>query len=992
MGAVVSGSRVGNEDDVAHLVERRNFMERATISASRKAGIDPQELHGRILSAYEALGYPHNVVGSWAISDNDIDDFIRLAVDADPRKILEVGTFVGVSTMLLALACPKARIVTVDPDFPLSVEMSAAGSDLKGVDETATTFDIARRVAADLGVLDRIRFVRGGFAVGDTFSSQLRKDGETIDVVGPALCAEEGPFDLAFVDGLHFADAVEADLILAAGAIRADAPIILHDCVGFWGANVRSGVFAFLRTRPDYVFSHPRYAQVYKSVGVVRPRGDGRAAPGRTRTPFKAGEVSPPIVQAVARLTAAMVGPRPIVELCFGVPILGEGQSEEGYASVRLGGRQASATSEAQDRDVAAFAAALAEAEGGAVFSAELLDFAPEPFLARLIKVALARGAPLVLTATPPGEEGVAGPFSRPLAAVVDLVQTAGGVVYAQPALDIEPERYALLPQARHLGETSLFTSFIVVAPPGGFTAAQGRVLAPLSPEAASEREQLELERTHLTAGYRRYYQDWRKVVAANEQAAERIHLLESQVHTAQGELDEAASNLRTAIEVQMATAAEVRDFAARFAEIAASLVEFERERAAAVQSIVALSEQNAGAIATIAALSQQRDEASGRIAALSEERAEAIATIAVLSQQRAEALDSVAALSQQRDEAVDALEALSEQYAEAMATVAARSEQVEAERASVAAHAAKLEQAEARHADLSAQADARSRAAEGERLALAAELEVAQARQAALLGVAIDVFGAMDVLDRAAEQQVNALAGLGFEGAPPPMRSPHEDGFDLLDIDAIAPELALMRANAKWITEHTAGAARLLKGVQAENEALSRDNLAMKQSVRQIHASTSWRLTAPLRTLRSIPGWLPRLPDLSKRLIRAKLRGRKLAAIQQELSRQLPPGVNAVVFDADWYATVYGDVSAEKALQHYLMFGEEEGRCPHRKFDPDFYRAQYPDVAKRHLFLLLHFLKFGLPEGRSPSEALHPLQDKASAAELSPLEFYARA
>jgi predicted O-methyltransferase YrrM len=954
-------------------------MERATISASRKAGIEPQQLHDRVLAAYEALGYPHHVVGSWAISDNDIEDFVRLAVDADPSKILEVGTFVGVSTMLLALACPKARIVTVDPDFPLSVEMSSGGSDLGGVDEGATTLAIARRVAADLGVLDRIRFVRGGFAVGDTFSSLLRKDGETIEVVGPALCAEEGPFDLAFVDGLHFADAVEADLVLAAGAISADAPIILHDCVGFWGANVRSGVYAFLRARPDYVFSHPRYAQVYRSVGVVRRRGDGRAAPGLARRPFKAGDVSPLMVQALARLTAAMVGPRPIVELCFGAPLLDEAQADEGYSWVRFGGRPEPAASEGLDKAVAAFAdaLALAEAEGVAVFSAELLDFAPEPLLARLVEVALERRAPLVLTATPPGEEGVAGPFSRPLAAVVDLVEKAGGIVYAQPALDIEPERYALLPQARQLGETSLFTSFIVVAPPGGFTEARGRRLVPLTAEAASEREQLELERTHLTAGYRRYYQDWREVVAANEQAADRIHLLERHIHDARNELDEAEANLRTAIGGQTATAAEVRDFAARFAEIAASLVEFERERAEATHNIAALSQQHA--------------EAMEKNAGLSRQHAEAVDTIAGLSQQCAEANDRIAALSQQRDEAIDTVAALSDQRAEAMQSLSDLSQQLEAERASVAAHAAKLEQAEARHADWAAQAAARSRAKELERATLAAELDAARTRHSALLGVAIDVFETMDGLERGAEQQVYALAGLGFEG-PPPVRSHHEDDFDLLDVAAIAAELALMRANAKWITEQTCAASGRLRTVQAENEALSRDNLAMKQSVRQIHASTSWRLTAPVRALRSIPGWLPKFPDLSRRLVRAKLRGRKLAAIQQELSRQLPPGVDAVVFDADWYASVYGDVPAEKALQHYLMFGEEDGRCPHRKFDPDFYRAQYPDVSGRDMFVLLHFLKFGLPEGRSPSEALHPLQDKASAAELSPLEYYARA
>ncbi|HEX5264868.1 MAG TPA: class I SAM-dependent methyltransferase, partial [Phenylobacterium sp.] len=808
--------------------------------------LEPWTLHEQVLTAYEALGYPRHIVGTWAISDNDVEDFVRLAVAADPRKILEVGTFVGVSTMMLALACPKARIFTVDPDFLLAGEMSSAGSVVDGVDPSVTTFDVARRVAARLGVLDRIEFVRGGFAVGDTFSSFLHKDGATIEVVGPKLCREEGPFDFAFVDGLHSAEAVAADLNLVATAVDVAATVVLHDCIGFWGASVRSGVHAFLRGHPDYAFSHPRYAEVYKSIGVLKRRSDGASPVGTVRRPFRTGDVPPLAVQALARLTADMVGPRPIVELTFGAPLLDAAYDGHDYSWLPL-------------EQPAAVTAALKKAKGAAVFSAELLDFAPTPLLADIFHTALKRGSPLVLAMTPPGEEGVAGPESRPIAAVVDLAEQAGGVVYAPPALDIESERYALLPQPPKLGETSLFTSFMVVAAPGGFLDARHRHLLRLSADAASEREQLELQRIHLAAGYRRYYDDWRRTDA-------KIPALGALLQQTQQEAEEAKAGRAVAL-------SDVRDITSRFTEVSSRFTE----------------------------VSSRLTELAGSLVELDRQRVEAMAQASNLSLE-------------------------------------------------LAAKQAKLEESEA--------------------------------RRESLLTTAIEVFEAVDALDAGIADQVQALSPFATDPPPSAPHMRHDEDPDLLDADKIASELASMRANAKWIAGQTLDMA-------AANAALLADNTALKDALQQILSSTSWRVTAPARGVRSGLGGLANFT----RLARASARGRKLVALQTKLNQELAStGAEAVVFDADWYANFYGDVPADKALRHYLMFGEDEGRRPHPKFDPSFYRALYPDVSASKDSPLLHFLTFGLGEGRSPSETMHPLGDKARAAAQSPLQYYATA
>ena len=175
----------------------------------------------------------------------------------------------GVSTLLMALADATATIVTVDPNLALAAEMGSMNSDLGRLEGIVRTHDVARAAARQLGVENRIQFVEGGFAVGDTFSSIRSNSSARVPVVGPAVCAEHGPFDLIFVDGLHYASAVAADLRLAAEALAPGGVILMHDCIGMWGTNVRAGIFRFLADRPEFRLSHPGFGELYRSIGSV---------------------------------------------------------------------------------------------------------------------------------------------------------------------------------------------------------------------------------------------------------------------------------------------------------------------------------------------------------------------------------------------------------------------------------------------------------------------------------------------------------------------------------------------------------------------------------------------------------------------------------------------------------------------------------------------------------------------------------------------------
>lgn len=423
-----------------------------------------------IFAAYEAQGFARELVGEWAISENDVADFLDAAKKAAPKRILEVGTYVGVSTMMLALHCPEAEIFTVDPDFPLAKEMLAVGSKREIATGSATHHSIARAAAESLGVLDRIHFFKGGFSVGDTFASSLGDIEAKVDVVGPALCKEHGPFDFAFIDGLHTSDAVLKDIELCAANIVPGAPIVLHDCIGFWGASVRRGVFEFLCRQPEFRFAHASYKDVYRSIGVVQTENN-------TGFDTRAPEAPSPALKSIIKSISDRV---------FG---------DNDYAELTAGGAFTKAPQLSLDT-----------VDSANIIAIEAVDFFNHSALQTFFTAIAGSNGVALLGATPPGEQGVAGPQSRPLARLLEIAENTGLNLFIAPFTDHEHGRYSLLPEPRELGLTSKFLTFLVATPQETFTDATGRNYVRLSRELAHEHEQAELQRAHLAAAFRKFY------------------------------------------------------------------------------------------------------------------------------------------------------------------------------------------------------------------------------------------------------------------------------------------------------------------------------------------------------------------------------------------------------------------------------------------------------------------------------------------------------
>ncbi len=484
-------------------------------------------IYQTVLAAYEALGYPAAIVNTWAIGPHDAPDLLTVAQKAKPEKILEVGTYVGVSTMLLALACPRAHIFTVDPDLPLEIEMGATGSSVANVDSMATTHAIARAAAEKLGVADRITFVKGGFAVRETFSSTLTSSGSKVKLAGPKLCKDEGPFDFVFIDGLHTSEAVAADLQLGAKHLAASGVMVLHDCVGFWGANVRAGVMEFIRRDPSYRFVHPPFSDLWRSVGIVARSGSKAIDRSQFAAPMTAEGYSDALRETFGALISTSFGQRDVLEVSVGDPLLKEVAPSGRHVSVRVLSMRGRHNLNAElDRILTQFD----KLEAPVLFSADLLDFAPTELVQNLLAAVAHRKGALMFAVTPPGEAGVAGPESRPAGWLVDLARAYGFAAYAPPLLDLEPARYSLLPEMRELGRNSRLTSSIIVASRGGFVDAKRRKLSELTSALAAEREQTELQRVHLASGYRRFFGESQTKSDLLQEQSQQLH---EQIHTA---------------------------------------------------------------------------------------------------------------------------------------------------------------------------------------------------------------------------------------------------------------------------------------------------------------------------------------------------------------------------------------------------------------------------------------------------------------------------
>lgn len=200
-------------------------------------------------------GFSEALLYNQCIDSVDAAQLTGLIQERRPRRTLEIGTFIGLSTGVIALSCPDSTLrVCVDPNFPVIVQSAEFG-----IQEERPCLFFARGLLEHFGKLEGTRFLEGYFS--RTLDERLRAPHESagvgfedVPIVGHSAL-EFGPFDFVFHDGDHYGQSVESDLSLIHQNLSEDAIVVLHDLAGDWAAEVSSGVDAFMRGHDGYSFS-----------------------------------------------------------------------------------------------------------------------------------------------------------------------------------------------------------------------------------------------------------------------------------------------------------------------------------------------------------------------------------------------------------------------------------------------------------------------------------------------------------------------------------------------------------------------------------------------------------------------------------------------------------------------------------------------------------------------------------------------------------------
>ena len=143
-----------------------------------------------------------------------------------------------------------SSLVCVDPNLPVNVQSSELGL----LEERGCLFFV-RKMLEFFG--NHTATVLEGFfscPPQRSFREQLLSCGirpDRIDIVGDRV-GDFAPYDLVFIDGDHFAEAVHSDLSLVSKYLSKMGTIILHDLSGKWANEVETGVRRFLQEHPAH--------------------------------------------------------------------------------------------------------------------------------------------------------------------------------------------------------------------------------------------------------------------------------------------------------------------------------------------------------------------------------------------------------------------------------------------------------------------------------------------------------------------------------------------------------------------------------------------------------------------------------------------------------------------------------------------------------------------------------------------------------------------
>lgn len=200
-------------------------------------------------------GLPIKILKNDCITDEEAIEISLRVTAQNPTQILEIGTFVGLSSALLLLSAPEnTRLVCVDPNLPISYHIGQGF-----FSDSMRTLYFANSLFDFFNLSSRVVLIEGfSSSYSEKFYQKQLLSGQyweqKTNVVREKLLTF-GKFEVIFIDGDHHTEAVSSDLFLAAQILADNGIIILHDVKYKWGRQVRAGVARFLKLNSDFQYT-----------------------------------------------------------------------------------------------------------------------------------------------------------------------------------------------------------------------------------------------------------------------------------------------------------------------------------------------------------------------------------------------------------------------------------------------------------------------------------------------------------------------------------------------------------------------------------------------------------------------------------------------------------------------------------------------------------------------------------------------------------------
>ena len=208
-----------------------------------------------VFAYFRKQGIPSEVLYNNCISRAEAEQIGSIIEKTNPRTLLEVGTFIGLSTGVIALSrTPGSTLVCVDPNLPVDDYINAMMPHVNFTDKRGT-LDFVRRMLAHFGQEQQTIVLEGFFSSispwGQERITALGGDPEQAPIIGERV-GEYAPYDLAFIDGDHSTDAVFRDLSLLCPYMSQEGIIVLHDVSFTWKEQVCTGIAQFIENHADF--------------------------------------------------------------------------------------------------------------------------------------------------------------------------------------------------------------------------------------------------------------------------------------------------------------------------------------------------------------------------------------------------------------------------------------------------------------------------------------------------------------------------------------------------------------------------------------------------------------------------------------------------------------------------------------------------------------------------------------------------------------------